>query len=286
MTDRIGVCSWSLEPKDPAELIAQLADLRIRRVLLAMSPMVQDPETWGGAINELRTAGIEVVSGMFTPIGEDYSTLESIRQTGGIVPDNTWEENLTVATGIAKITEREGIEMVMFHAGFVPHDQTDPAYVTLGDRLTVLADLFADAGSEILLETGQETADDLLAFLEYVDHPNIGVNFDPANMILYGKGDPIDAIARLVDMTGQVHIKDAAAATTPDEWGAEVPAGQGQVDWARFFAVLDDAGYDGNLMIEREAGEDRPGDIAIARDLITAHLLGDRTNATQSQEGA
>ncbi len=286
MTERIGVCSWSLQPKDPAELIAQLTGLKIPRVLLAMSPMVQDPATWGEAIGELRSAGIEVLSGMFTPIGEDYSTLESIRQTGGVVPDETWEENLAVATGIAKIVEREGIEMMMFHAGFVPHDRTAPGYVTLGDRLTVLADLFADAGCELLLETGQETADDLLTFLDAVNHPNIGVNFDPANMILYGKGDPIDAITKLVDMTGQVHIKDATATTTPGEWGAEVPSGQGQVDWTRFFAVLDDAGYDGSLMIEREAGDDRPGDIAIARDLITAHLSGTNTNATQSQEGA
>jgi len=286
MNERTGVCSWSLKPKDPAELIAQLAGLGISRVQLAMSPMVDDPETWGNAIGELRSAGVEVISGMFSPIGEDYSTLESIRLTGGVVPDGQWEKNLALAMGVAQIAEREGVDMVTFHAGFVPHDKTEPGYATLKDRLTVLADLFADAGCELLLETGQETADELLTFLNFVNHPNLGVNFDPANMILYGKGDPIDAITKLVDNTGQVHIKDAVASTTPGEWGSEMAADEGEVNWSRFFAVLDEAGYDGHLVIEREAGEDRPGDIAIARDLIAAHLSGKSASASQSQEGA
>ncbi len=280
--DRLGVCSWSLKPKDPAELIQQLQSLGITRVLLAMSPMVQDPEIWGGAIGELRSAGIEIISGMFSPIGEDYSTLETIRLTGGIVPDERWEENLALAAGIAQIAEREGIDMVMFHAGFVPHDKNDPGFEKLKDRLTVLADLFADAGCELLLETGQETADDMLEFLDSVNHPNIGVNFDPANMILYGNGDPIDAISVLVDLTGQIHIKDAVAATTPGQWGAEVAVGQGQVDWDRLFSVLNDAGYDGYLVIEREAGDDRPGDVALARDRVIAQLSQIDAPATQS----
>lgn len=284
MTERIGVCSWSLKPKDPAELIAQLAGLGLTKIQLAMSPMVQNPEIWGSAISELRAAGIDVISGMYSPVGEDYSTLETIRATGGVVPDGTWDENLAIAQDIARIAEQEGVDVVTFHAGFVPHDRADASYVKLGDRLTMLAELFADAGCELLLETGQETADDLLAFLDYVNHPNIGVNFDPANMILYGKGDPIDAISKLVGMTGQVHIKDAAAAT-PGEWGTEAPAGTGEVDWTRFFAMLDEAGYDGDMVIEREAGDDPPGDIAIARDLITAHLSGAGAKATHSQEG-
>jgi L-ribulose-5-phosphate 3-epimerase len=280
LTSRVGVCSWSLDPKDPAELIAQLSNLGLTRVQLALSQAVQDPDTWGAAVDELRSAKIEVISGMFATIGEDYSTLESIQRTGGVVPDEHWENNLKLATGVAKITEREGIDLVMFHAGFVPHDKADPGYAKLTDRLTVLADLFADAGCELLLETGQESADELLAFLDSVNHPNLGINFDPANMILYGQGDPIDAISKLVDRTGQIHIKDAVAATTPGEWGTEVVVGQGQVDWDRFFMVLRDAGYDGDMVIEREAGEDRPSDIAAARDLLNNHLAGIGTPVT------
>ncbi|RMH16269.1 MAG: sugar phosphate isomerase/epimerase, partial [Gammaproteobacteria bacterium] len=114
----------------------------------------------------------------------------------------------------------------------------------------------------------QETADDLLRFLEAVNKPNLGVNFDPANMILYGKGDPVDAVRKLVGFIRQVHIKDAVSSAVPGEWGTEVPAGEGEVDWPAFLSVLQDAGYAGHFVIEREAGEDRVGDILKAVRLI------------------
>ncbi len=268
---RIGVCTWSLQPKNPAELIKVLKSLEISCVQQSMSPMVADTATWGGAAAELKAAGIEIVSGMFSPIGEDYSTLQTIRKTGGIVPDEHWDANLKLATEIATIAKREGVKTVTFHAGFVPHDPADANYAKLRDRLITLASVFARAGCDLLLETGQETADDLNAFLSAVNQPNVGVNFDPANMILYGKGDPIEAIKKLIARIRQIHIKDATASKTPGEWGAEVPAGTGQVDWAAFFKVLADAGYTGNFVIEREAGDDRQGDIAKARDLVKKH---------------
>ena len=272
ITERIGVCTWSLQPKHPVELIKAIKSLGLKSVQLALSPMVEDSAVWGSAVTQLKAAGIGVVSGMFSPIGEDYTTLETIRETGGVVPDGRWEVNLKLATEIAAIAKREAIDTVTFHAGFVPHDPADSNYAKLCNRLTTLADVFADAGCDLLLETGQETADDLKAFLDAVDQPNIGVNFDPANMILYGKGDPIEAARKLIGRLRQVHIKDATAAKTPGEWGAEVPAGTGEVDWPAFFKVLADADYRGSFVIEREAGDDRQADIASARDLILKHL--------------
>jgi sugar phosphate isomerase/epimerase len=274
VSNRIGLCSWSLKPASPEELAKQVKAIGIGRVQLALSPMATDPDTWGAAFDVLRGAGIEVVSGMFSPIGEDYSTLDTIRATGGIVPDQHWEGNLAMATKIAAIAKREGIKSVMFHAGFVPHDNTDPSYARLRGRLVTLAKVFADAGCTLLLETGQETADDLIKFLDAVDRPNVGVNFDPANMILYGKGDPIEAVSKLIARVKNVHIKDATASAKPGEWGAEVPAGTGEVDWKRFFQVLTDANYTGYLVIEREAGDDRPGDIAKARRMVLKHFAG------------
>ena len=272
--NRIGVCSWSLKPADPQELARQVKSVGIDRVQLALSPVATEPDTWGSAIDVLRKAGIVVVSGMFSPIGEDYSTLETIRATGGIVPDKHWQANLAMATQIAAIAKRENIKAVTFHAGFVPHDHTDPDYAKLRDRLATLAKVFADAGCSLLLETGQETADDLTKFLDAVDQPNVGVNFDPANMILYGKGDPIEAISKLITRVKNVHIKDATASAKPGEWGAEVPAGTGEVDWKQFFKVLIDANYTGYLVIEREAGDDRAGDIAKARQMVLKNLAG------------
>ncbi|MEZ6192617.1 MAG: sugar phosphate isomerase/epimerase family protein [Phycisphaerales bacterium] len=274
VSNRIGVCSWSLKPASPEDLARHVKVLGIGRVQLALSPMVTDPDTWGSAFDVLREAGIQVVSGMFSPIGEDYSTLDTIRVTGGIVPDKHWDANLAMATKIAAIAKREHIKAVTFHAGFVPHDHTDPSYARLRDRLVTLAKVFADAGCDLLLETGQETADDLTKFLDAVDQTNVGVNFDPANMILYGKGDPIEAVSKLIARVKNVHIKDATASAKPGEWGAEVPAGTGAVDWKRFFRVLNDASYTGYLVIEREAGDDRPGDIAKARQMVLKHLAG------------
>jgi sugar phosphate isomerase/epimerase len=96
----------------------------------------------------------------------------------------------------------------------------------------------------------------------------VGVNFDPANMILYGMGDPVRAVADLADYIEQVHIKDATATTVPGTWGSEVPAGSGQVRWEAFFGVLEEYGVSGDLVIEREAGDQRIADVATGAALV------------------
>jgi len=94
------------------------------------------------------------------------------------------------------------------------------------------------------------------------------VNFDPANMILYGMGDPISALKKLMPYVVQVHIKDATPAASAGQWGAEVVVGTGKVDWKSFFAALSEGGFSGDLSIEREAGDSRVNDVAIAREFI------------------
>ena len=116
----------------------------------------------------------------------------------------------------------------------------------------------------LLMETGQETAQDLRNCLEDLDHPALGVNFDPANMILYGKGDPIEAVKTLAPWIRHVHIKDATASNTVGEWGTEVPWGDGEVEGKKFVQTLDEIGFSGTLAIEREAGDSRSHDIKLA----------------------
>jgi L-ribulose-5-phosphate 3-epimerase len=101
------------------------------------------------------------------------------------------------------------------HAGFLPHEETDPAFGKLLGRIRAVADLFAAQGIELGLETGQETAETLRLFLQKLDRPNVGVNFDPANMILYDKGDPIQALQLLRPWLKQCHIKDANRTECP-----------------------------------------------------------------------
>jgi len=131
-----------------------------------------------------------------------------------------------------------------------------------------VADLFATHQIELGFETGQETADTLAAFLTKLNRPNVGVNFDPANMILYDKGDPTAALRVLGPWLKQCHVKDANRTQAPGTWGEEVPVGTGQVDWPAFFHTLNELGFAGNLCIEREAGAQRVADIIAARQLI------------------
>ncbi|RPH46743.1 MAG: sugar phosphate isomerase/epimerase, partial [Planctomycetota bacterium] len=123
-------------------------------------------------------------------------------------------------------------------------------------------------GIALGLETGQETAATLAACLRKLGHEGVGVNLDPANMILYDKGDPVAAIGTLGPWLKQCHLKDAARTTVPGQWGEEVVLGTGQVDWKAFFEALKAAGFAGNLCIEREAGKQRVADIRTAREYV------------------
>ena len=93
LADRLAVCSWSVQPSSPQELAAKLEDIGIHRVQLALDPLRENPKVWDATEACFRDKGISVVSGMFGCVGEDYSTLQSIRDTGGLAPDSTWEQN-------------------------------------------------------------------------------------------------------------------------------------------------------------------------------------------------
>ena len=265
---RLAVCSWSLQPNSPEELVQQLQAIGVRRTQLALDPVRTEPVVWGRVAEVFAAAGVSIASGMFGTVGEDYSSLETIRRTGGVVPDATWEENWRNIQATADLAVRLGLKLVTFHAGFLPHEEADPNFVKLLDRITRVANVFAARGIELGFETGQETADTLKAFLLKLNRPEVGVNFDPANMLLYDKGDPIVALRTLGPWLKQCHIKDANRTKIPGTWGEEVAAGTGQVDWPAFFRVLGELGFEGNLSIEREAGTQRVQDIQAARELV------------------
>lgn len=270
---RIATCSWSLQPEGPESLVDHLAKTGLKAVQLALTPLVADPNRWSDAFSRLEAAGIEVLSGMMEPLDEDYSTLESIARTGGVRPDGTWEGNLQMASQIAECAATNGIGLVTLHAGFIPKDADDPERGIILDRLGRIIDVFAEHQVQVAFETGQETAATLLEVLELLDRSShLGVNFDPANMILYGKGDPIDALRALSPHVVQVHIKDARPAESSGSWGTEMPAGEGVVDWPVFLSIVERLGRPVDLVIEREGGDRRIEDI---RKAIT--MLGDRS---------
>jgi L-ribulose-5-phosphate 3-epimerase len=260
LSERLAICTWSL----------QLKALGIPRVQLALDPIRTQPELWGDFAKESADNGISIVSGMFGTVGEDYSTMETIRLTGGLVPDVTWEGNWKNIQAIAELAKSMRIRLVTFHAGFLPHDQRDPEFTKLLERIRLVADVFAARDIDLGFETGQETAVALREFLERLQRPNVGVNFDPANMILYDKGNPIEALRTLGPWLKQCHIKDARKTHQPGTWGDEVVVGTGEVNWTEFFRALDELKFGGYCCIEREAGQQRLEDIRAARRFVEA----------------
>jgi sugar phosphate isomerase/epimerase len=139
------------------------------------------------------------------------------------------------------------------HVGFVPHDRSDPLYNQVIAVTREVCDHCKKYGQALHLETGQEPADALLQFIGDVQRDNLFINFDPANMILYGSGEPIAALKKVGKYVRSVHCKDGKWAKNPGkEWGAEVPLGQGDVGMENYLRALDEVGYTGPLTIERE----------------------------------
>jgi L-ribulose-5-phosphate 3-epimerase len=269
IADRLAVCSWSLQPKNGEQLIEWLKSLGIPRLQLALDPIREDKAAWANFKVHCDQSGIAIVSGMFGTVGEDYTTMESIRRTGGVVPDATWEQNWRNIQVIADLAQSMGIKLVTFHAGFLPEDEQDPEFKKLYDRISRIADLFAAKDLDLGFETGQESGESLREFLLKLDRPNVGVNFDPANMILYDKGDPVAALRTLGPWLKQCHLKDGNRTAKLGTWGDEVVVGTGQVDWRAFFRALQDLRYTGFCAIEREAGSQRLEDIRAAKDFVT-----------------
>ena len=267
--DRLGVCSWSFRlPMDA--VAAEMKKLGLKRIHLALQPFLEGGSRHGAGEDaaSLEKVKARIASGEWvlsgTMIGfpqEDYSTLETIRKTGGVVPDDVWESNKNIVRAGAKLSAELKSPHLALHAGFL--DESDPvALKKYTERVKFIVDTCGEAGVSVAFETGQETAADLAKFMPTV--PGAGVNFDPANMILYAKGNPVEAVRALAPWIRHVHLKDAVLTKKPGTWGTEVPWGDGEVDAPRFLAELKAAGYKGNFAIEREGGNDRTGDIALA----------------------
>src|SRR4029077_19762375 len=183
--------------------------------------------------------------------------------SGGFGNPGTRAERLERFAWALDRTRALGLSDLMLHAGFIPElGESDrrPFLDTLG-KVSAMAQA---KGVTIAFETGQETADLLRRTLDDLKCPNLKVNFDPANMLLYNMGDPIRAVEILAGDIRSVHVKDANRPTTPGQWGEEVPLGQGQVNIKAFIQKLKQVGYTGPLCVEREVGdqEGRMRDVA------------------------
>ncbi len=263
----VSVCSWSFR-KGVDEVGSVMTALGLEHINLAIAPALgPDGEAYLEAVKRQNWI---VTAGMMNFDYEDYSTLDTIKVTGGIAPDAQWPASGEAFAKASKITADLGSKYIMMHVGFLDHE--DHAYAKkFYDRVRYLGDRAGEAGVALLMETGQETAEDLQRFVETLNHPNVLLNFDPANLILYNKDEPLPALRRLAPWIRHIHIKDAVRTSVPGTWGSEVVWGEGQVNAFAFLNTLAEIGYEGAVAVEREAGDQRVKDIATAVRRLTAY---------------
>ncbi|TWT75582.1 Xylose isomerase-like TIM barrel [Posidoniimonas polymericola] len=214
--------------------------------------------------------------------GESYADIPTVEKTVGLAPPDTRAERLAELKEIIDFTAQLGVEATGLHLGFVPHDPADPEFSAIVDATRDACDYARQRGVNIHLETGQEPAGVLATFLETVQRDNLYVNFDPANMILYGCGEPIFALKEIVRYVRSVHCKDAKWSDSPGEtWGQETPLGEGDVDFPAFLRTLQEGGYRGPLTIEREIPQEperQRAEIAAAIAFLNQLLSGSTGN--------
>lgn len=256
-----------LEPLEPGvifsaerDTLAGIQSLGVRCGQLAipgdmrLTPAVA--EEWKTALDR---AGFTLVTVFVTYEGESYADVATVQRTVGFIPPATRAARELRTCEVSDFAAALGVGSIACHVGFVPHDPSDPEYVDVREVVRRVCDHAAGHGQTFALETGQEPAAILLHFIRDVGRPNLRINFDPANMILYGSGDPIDALRTLGSYVVSVHAKDG---DWPDPnstrgLGTEQPLGKGAVGMERFVRTLEEIGFRGPLNVEREV-EDQP----------------------------
>jgi sugar phosphate isomerase/epimerase len=219
----------------------------------APHPGSRNKETAKKIIDRLKPYQIEITAVFGGFEGESYADIPTVVRTVGLVPKESRAKRLAEMKEISDFSVMLGCPVIALHLGFVPHDRESADYRDVVAVTRELCDYAALNGQCLHLETGQETADALLQFIADTKCSNLHVNFDPANMILYGAGEPIEALKKLAGLVHSVHMKDAKWADQPGvKWGQEVPLGQGEVGIERYLKALKEIGYVGPLTIERE----------------------------------
>ena len=221
--------------------------------LHAPDPRTRTPENADKFLAKIGEMGIRLTAVFGGFEGESYADIPTTQRTIGLVPPESRAARAAEFKEIADFAQLLGCDVTAMHLGFIPHDANDPTYGEVVAITQEICDYVAGNNQSLHLETGQETADGLLQFIGDVGKSNLGVNFDPANMILYGTGEPIEALKKIGSHVRSVHCKDATWAKSPgEEWGCEVPLGEGQVGMETYLRTLAEIGYTGPLTIERE----------------------------------
>jgi sugar phosphate isomerase/epimerase len=266
----IGVMFWA--GRDPLQTIREQKALGVRIGQLGVPgdmSLEGAAEAWKAALEQ---EDFTIVTVFCAYVGENYADIPTVENTVGFIPAATRELREQRTKDVSHFAAQIGVKSIACHVGFVPENRTDPTYLDVLHLVRRICDHAAKHGQTFALETGQEPADTLLTFLRDVDRKNIGINFDPANLIMYGTGDPIQALGVLGPHLISVHCKDGdwPPKGVAGALGTEKPLGEGAVGMPEFIAKLRQVGYSGSLHIEREIEdqEQKRADMANAVKLL------------------
>ena len=233
---------------------------RVRRLglgvcqLAGRDPALATEAVAATVVREAAAAGVRVCAlwgGLPGPAVWDFREGPT---TLGLVPAAYRRERIAALKRWADFARWIGAPAVITHCGFIPENLTDHAYPPVVEAIGEVAAHCAARGVGFWFETGQETPIVLLRTIARVGAANLGINLDPANLLMYGKGNPLDALEMLGPYVRNVHVKDGLLPTDGERLGREVPPGAGRVDYPRFLATLQQLGFTGELIIEREIG--------------------------------
>lgn len=225
--------------------------------------------------------GIEITTIFCSFGGESYKDIPTVQATVGLVPESTRAERVAKISDISQFAQKLDVDRVAAHIGFIPEDKSHPQYPVLLATVQGICDELASRGQVFALETGQETASGLREFIDDLKRDNIRVNFDPANMILYGNDNPIEALEPLAPWIDGVHCKDGVWPTeeqkSKGQLGNETPLGEGDVDISEWIKQLLGTGFTGPLTIEREiSGEEQKKDLRKGVELLNSLIAQHR----------
>lgn len=266
----VGVMFWA--KPDPLVTLREVKEFDVRCGQLGIGGEYQPQGMKSAWRDALAQEDFAVVTAFCSYVGERYDDIPTVERTVGFVPPSTRKEREQRTIEVSDFAASIGVKSIACHVGFVPEDESSAEYTALRDLVRRICDHAAGNGQTFVLETGQEPAAALLQFIAAVDRPNLGINFDPANMVLYGTGDPIQALEILGPKVVSVHAKDGTwpPAGVPGALGVEQPLGQGAVGMELFVNKLKQVGYKGTINVEREVEdpEQRKRDIQMGVQLL------------------
>ncbi len=250
--------------RDPNDAIARVHDLGLPTCQVFVDEI--EAELTGRLRAALNKFQIEATSLVVGGPGREVWDFYEGPLTVGLVPRETREARIAHIKKASDFAKQCGIGAVQTHCGFIPENPNDPVYKEAVTAMREVAGYCKRNGQNFRYETGQETPITLVRAIQDVGLDNQGVNFDLANLILYGKANPVDAIELLGPYVQGIHAKDGLWPTNPKELGKEVPIGKGKVDFPRIIGRLKELDYRGAVTIEREiSGPQQVEDVRAAK---------------------